>query len=111
MKVGSVIHRLVLSERDIEFTALVEAAETIETSAIQIVEELRGFSGFCAAVSDQLVEARAMRIEKSLVITRFDLYRQSTPELRVEIDQVRIEIVQHGSLWLQTQRDRQSPAK
>src|SRR5947209_1379270 len=111
MKVGRVINCLVLPEGNVEFAALVEAAEAIEASAIQIIEELRGFNGFCPAVFDEFVEARAMGIEKLLVVTRFNLHREPTPKLRIEIDQMRIQIVQHRALRLQTQCDRQPSAK
>src|SRR5437667_9844236 len=111
MKVGRVTNRRVSSKWNIEFPALVKTAETIKASPIQIIEELRGFAAFRAAVFDELVEACAVRIEKLLVVTRVNLHRKPAPQLRVEVDQVRIKIIQHCALRPQTQRDRQPSAK
>ena len=111
MKVSLVVYRTVLAKGYIEFTALIEAAETMKASAIQVVEKLCCVTGLCPAVVNQPVEARAMCIEKFRVVARLDLQRKSTTNLRVEINQVGIQIIQRCALWLQTQRDRQPTAK
>src|SRR6185503_19249465 len=42
-KILRVVDRFIRAERHIEIAALVEAAETIETRAVQVVEQLRSF--------------------------------------------------------------------
>ena len=76
VKVSCVIDLLVLTERHVEFAIAIEAAQTVETSAVQIIEELRRFLRPSRTILDELVEARAMRVEKLAVVASIDLQRQ-----------------------------------
>src|SRR6185503_13411429 len=51
-KILRVVDCFVLSERHIEIAALVEAAESIETRAVQVIEQLRAFLGVRFAFSN-----------------------------------------------------------
>ncbi len=111
VKVSCVIDPLVLAKRDVEFTAAIEATQAIETSAVQIIEELRRFLRPSRTILDELVEARAMRVEKLSVVASIDSQRQTATNLPVEIDQMRIDVTQQSSLRLQSKRDCQPAAE
>ena len=68
----------------------IETAQPVETSTIEIVEKLRRFIRVTRALFDELVEPGAMRIKQFLVVSRFNIQFQSTLNLLIEIDQVRI---------------------
>src|SRR5437867_8114694 len=107
LEVAGVINCLVLSERHVEFAALIEAATTVETGAIKIVEELSRLRILRAVFFDKLIEALAMRIEEFRVVTGFDLQRKSASKLFVEINEMRIQVIQERALRFQPQRHSQ----
>jgi len=111
VKIFRVVDSLVLTERHVEFAVAIEAAQTVETSAVQIIKELRCLLRARRTVLDELIEARAMRVEKSAVVASIDLNRQATSHLPVEIHQMRIDVIQQGSLRLQSQRNCQPAAE
>lgn len=61
-----------LAEWHIEFAALIEAAEAVEASPIQIVEELRGFRALPFACCNQLIEMITMCIESLFFVFHLD---------------------------------------
>src|SRR5437762_13540125 len=73
VKVSCVIDPLVLAERHVEFAVTIEAAQTVETSPIQKIEKLGRLLRASRTVRDELVEARALRVEKLLVVARINL--------------------------------------
>lgn len=105
VKVSCVIDLFVLAERYVEFAVAIEATQTVETSAVQKIKELGRFLRPRRTVLDEMVEARAMRVEKLSVVARIDLQRQTATNLAVEIDQVRIDIIQQRLLRLQSKRN------
>lgn len=111
VKVSCVIDLLILAEWHVEFAAAIEAAQTVETSTVQIIKKLRRFLCSSCTTRDELIETRAMRVEKPSVIASIDLQRQPATHLSVEIDQVRIDIVQQRTLRLQSKRYRQPTTK
>jgi hypothetical protein len=72
---------------------------------------LGGFGRLRAAVCDQPIETLAMGVEQLSVIARFDCHRQSASELRVEINQVRIQIIEDRPFRSQTKRNCQPATK
>jgi len=111
VKVSCVINLFVLAERHVELAVAIEAAQTVETSAVQVIKELRRFLRPSRTILDELVEARAMRVEKLSMVASIDLQRQPAADLPVEIDQMRIDIIQQSSLGLQSKRNCQPPAE
>src|ERR1043166_479561 len=110
-EIGGVVDRLVRSERHIEIAALVETAEPVEAGAIQIVEQLRRFRRLRAAVVNQSIEARAMTIEKLFVVAHRQRHSQTALHVSVEVNEVRIDVVQERLLRLQSKRDGETAAK
>jgi|SRR5260370_12518070 len=111
VKVSYVIDLLVLAERHVEFAVAIEAAQTVETSAVQKIKELRRFLRPSRTILDELVEARAMRVEKLWVVASIDSQRQTVAHLPVEINQMRIDVIQQGSLRMQFKRNGQPAAE
>ncbi len=96
---------------NIESTALVKPAQTIEASAVEIIEELSRFSVPPFAVVDQFVETAAMRVETRLLIRHFDSWFQTSLQMSVKIYEVGIDVVQEGTFRSQTERGRESTAE
>ena len=61
-----------LAKRHVEFAALIEAAEPVETSSVEIVKKLCRFGVLPVAVSDQLIEPAAMPVETLLFVSHLD---------------------------------------
>jgi len=51
-KIFRVVDRFVRAERDVEIAAFIEPAESVETRAVQVIEQLRRFRRVRFAVSD-----------------------------------------------------------
>src|SRR5262249_38932987 len=103
--------RFIRPKRHIEIAAFVETTEPIETGAIQIIEQLRRFRRLRAAVANQSIETIAMTIEKSFVVTHSYRHCQTLLHVGVEVNQVRIDVVQERLLRLQAKRDSETTAK
>ena len=100
-----------LAKGHVEFTALIEAAESVEASAVEIVEELRGFRALRLAILDQFIETITLSVETLLFVFHLDGYREPALQVRVKVYEVGIDVVQAGSLWVQTQRGGESSAE
>ncbi len=111
VKVGCVVYSLVLAERYVKFAVAIEAAQTVETRAVQIIKKLRCFLRAGRTSCDELIEASAMPVEKRSVVARVDLHRQPTTHVPIKIDQMRIDIVQQGALRLESKRNCQPATK
>jgi len=101
----------VLTKRYVEFTALIEAAESIEASPIQIIEDLGRFCVLPFVVLDQFIKTTPMSIEAFLIISHLDSYLEATLQLSVKVYQVRINIIQEGTVGPQTYWNCQSAAE
>ena len=110
-KVSKVSNRLVLAKGHVEFTALVEATESVETSAVEIIEKLRGFSALRLAILDQSIEANTLPVETLLFVSHLDGYHEPALQMAIKVYEVGIDVVQTGALWVQTQRGGESAAE
>src|SRR6185369_703893 len=77
----------------------------------EIVEKLGRLCAGRAAVFDQLVEARAVSIEELLVVAHLDAQRQAVLEMTVEVDEMRIDVVEQRTPGLQTQCNGEAAAE
>src|SRR6185369_2137405 len=77
----------------------------------EIVEKLGRLCAGRAAVFDQLVEARAVSIEELLVVAHLDAQRESVLEMTVEVDEMRIDVVEQRTPGLQTQCNGEAAAE
>ena len=100
-----------LTKRYVEFTALIEAAESIEASPIQIIEDLCRCRALPFFFLDQLIKTTPMSIEAFLIISHLDGYLETTLQLSIKVYQVRIDIIQEGTVGSQTYGDRKSTAE
>src|SRR5688500_11881848 len=110
-KIGSVVDRAVRAEGDIEPAALVETAKTVEARAVQIIEQLRRLTAFCAAVLNQLIEALAMPVEELLVVAHLDPRLHAVLQVPVKVDEMRVDVVEQRPRRLQAKHDREPAAK
>ncbi len=67
-KIMEVVDGFVLTERHVELTAEIEAAEAIKRGAVQIVEQRSRLRTLSTAIAHQFVESLTMRIEQRLII-------------------------------------------
>ena len=93
-KVPSISNRLVLAKWHVEFSALIEAAESVEASPVEIVEELRRLRALRLTVFDQFIEAPAVFVETLLFVSHFDRYLKPALQMRVKIYHVGIDVIQ-----------------
>jgi hypothetical protein len=110
-EIRRVVNGFVSAERHVEVAALIETAQTVEARAIQIVEQLRAFPGVRLAVPNQPVEPVAVFIEKFLVVAHRDMHPQAVLQVTIEIDEVRVDVVEQRFLWLQAEHDCKAAAK
>ena len=110
-QVAIVIDCRVRAEGNVEFAALVETAQSVEAGAVQVVEQLRRFLARRFAVAYQLIEPVAMTIEELLVVAHLDTQLQSRLQMAIEVDEVRIDVVQQRAARLPTERDSQPAAE
>ena len=94
------------TKRDIEFAALIKAAESVETGAVQVVEELGGDGAQRVSIPDELIETGAVAIESLLAVLHFDRDLEAAPQLRVKVYQVGVDVVEQRARWSQTERGR-----
>ena len=66
----------VAAERDVEFTGLIEPAQSVEAGSIQVVEEEGRFGALAQPAVEELVEARAMCVEQPLVVVHWNRHAQ-----------------------------------
>jgi hypothetical protein len=100
-----------LAERHVEFATLIEAAESVEASSVEIVEILRRLCALRFAVSDQFVETTAVAVETLRVVRHLDGCFESLLQMRVEVYEMRIDVIQKGAAWSQSKRGRKSAAE
>src|ERR1044071_4175568 len=110
-KVARVVDRFVSPERHIEIAALVEATEAIETRPVQIVEQLRAFLRVRIAASNQSIKTIALAIEKLLVVAHPHTHSQTILHVTIEVDQVRVDVVQQRLFGLESQHNSKPAAK
>lgn len=92
-----------LTKRHIEFARLIETAKSVEARAIQIIKKLRRFRALPLAAFDELVEPAAVAVESRLVILHPNCYLQASLQMSVEVNEVRVDVVQYRLLRLQTE--------
>ena len=110
-KIFRVVDCVIRSEGHVEIAALIETAETIETRAVQVVEQLRTFRGVCFAFSNQRVESLTMTIKERFVVSHLHPHSQTVLHLAVEIYQMRVDVVQQCMFWLQAKSYREAAAE
>src|ERR1044071_943590 len=67
-KVPRIVDPLVITKRDIEFSASIESAQSIIPCSVQVIEKGCGLGAFRTAIREQLVESAAMRIKKFFIV-------------------------------------------
>src|SRR5207249_399983 len=88
---------VVAAERDVELTAMVEAAEAIVAGAVQVVEERGGLGGLVLPACPQLVEPVAISVVQTFVVQHRNADHETALEPSVEVDDVRVDVVQQGA--------------
>ena len=96
-EVGGVVDVLIASERDVESAAAIEPAQSIESRAVEIVEELGSLPAFGVTPRYEFVEPLAAAIVQRAVVAHLELDHQAPPQPAIEIDDVRIDVVEQGA--------------
>src|SRR5206468_1528512 len=99
------------SERDVELTPPVEAAQTVVPRAVEIVKERRGLTPRPPACRQKLVEASPVGVEQTFVVFHRNGSLESPLQPAVEVDHVRIDVIEKRSFGCQPQGDREPAAE
>src|SRR5690606_12493343 len=91
--------------------AVVEAAEAVVPGAVQVIEQLRGLRRIGGARCKERVETLAMPVVQRLAVLHGDADGQAALQPAVEVDEVRIGVVEQRARWPQAQRHRQAAAE
>src|SRR5690606_13805217 len=103
VQVHLVVDVLILAEGNIELALPVETAQAVVARAVEIKEQLSRFSGIGLPLPNQLVETAAVGVVEIPVVTHFDGELQALTYPTIEIDQVRVDVVQNGMFGQQPQ--------
>src|SRR5687767_14610668 len=93
-EVRRVVDRFISPEWNVEIPTFIESTKTVEASTVQVVEQLRSLFSLRFAIFYQLIKPLAMAIEKLLVVAHRHPHLEAPLHVTVEIDQVRIDVVQ-----------------
>jgi len=110
MEVGRVRYRFVSAKWNIEFAALVEPAETVEASTIEIIEKLGRFRRSFLR-SSEVIETLAMFVEDSFIVFHSDSQFETPLNLTIEIYEMRVNVVENGKPGLKTKRNCEAATK
>src|SRR5690606_11922550 len=102
-QVQLVVDVLILAEGNIELALPVEAAQAVVTRADEVKEQLSRFGCTGLPLPDQLVEAAAVGVVEIPVVTHLDGELQALAYPPIEIDQVRVDVIQNGMFGQQPQ--------
>src|SRR5690606_19797178 len=103
VQVHLVVDVLILAEGNIELALSVETAQAVVARAVEIKEQLSRFSGIGLPLPNQLVETAAVGVVEIPVVTHFDGELQAFAYPTIEIDQVRVDVIQSGMFGQQPQ--------
>ena len=106
-----IVDAAIATEGDIKGTLAIEAAETVEAGAIEVVEQGRRLARAHVAPCDELIEAFAMVVVGRRVVGHFQANLQSALNPIVEVDEVRVRVVQESFTGTQAQGDGQAAAE
>lgn len=98
-KVSKVSDRFMLTKWHVVFAGLIEAAESVEASSVEIVEKLRSLRALRFSFGDQFIETNAVTVETLRIIRHLDVYLQSSLQVTVEVYQVWIDVIQKSAYW------------
>src|SRR5439155_17001853 len=74
---------------------------------IQVVEQRRGLGGVALTVREQMVEPLAMRVVPGFTVAHGQRDHEALSQPTIEIDQVRVHVVQERAFRHQPERDRE----
>lgn len=103
-----VVDGLVAPKGYVEMSGLVEATEPVEAGAVQVVEERRCLRRVVLALGNERIETGAGAIVMGAIVPQRDVDDESSLEMRVEVDDVRVDVVEDGTLGAEAQGDRQT---
>ena len=104
-KIVLVADALVAAEWDVELAGLIEAAQAVEAGPIEVVKKRGRFGGVLLAARDELVEPGAVPVEQPLVVLHRQVGLEAPLQPAVEVDQMRIRVVEQRALRGQTEGD------
>jgi hypothetical protein len=109
-EVGRVRYRFVSAKWNIEFSALIEPAETVEASAIKIIEKLgrlrRSFTLSC-----EFIKTLTLFVEHFFIVFHFNVQLEAFLNLTIEIYEMRVNVVEYCKPGLKTKRNCEAAAK
>jgi hypothetical protein len=110
-EISCVVNCLIETKRYIKFALAIETAESVEASAIQIVEKLRSFWRLLFTMFDQFIESTAVGVKDFFFVPHLNRDLQTTLNLPIEIYEMRIDIVQESQCGPQPESHGQSTTK
>src|SRR6267142_2193588 len=85
-KITPIVYSLILAKRNIEVSALIKSAKSIETGSVEIIEQGSCLFGFGAASAYQSVEFLAPGIIVIPFIQRFEMRNEAMFQLSIEVN-------------------------
>ncbi len=110
-EISAVANGCVAAIRRVERALTVEAAQPVVAGAIEVVEKFRCFLRAGLPMRDHLVEAFPIGVVDGAVVGHRQAGHEAVLHPLVEIDEVRIGVVEQRLLWLQVHGDRQAAAE
>ena len=101
----------VLTERHVEFARPVEPAEAVVAGPVEVVEERARFALRGLAARQHRVEPVAMLVEQLLVVLHREIDAKAVLKPTVEVDDVRVGVVQERARGHQAERHREAAAE
>jgi hypothetical protein len=83
-------------------------AQPVEPGSVQIIEQRRGISGLLLATAEQRIATLAAFVVRPLLILERQRRRQPLLQPAVEVDEVRVDVVEHRSRRHEAQGDCQA---
>jgi hypothetical protein len=94
VKVIGVTDVAVGAKGNVEFTALIETTEAIETSTVKVIEELGAFGGSDCISSDKFIESITVPVKQFFVIAHLDVQLETPLQMTIKVDEMRINVVE-----------------
>src|SRR6266851_2061837 len=110
-KVARVVDPAIAAEGHVELALAIEAAKSVISGAIEIVEKRGRLCALAAARRDQAIEAFAMAVEKRLLVAHRNFGLEPALEPSIKVDHMRIDVAERCPRRHQAQRNRHPAAK
>jgi len=93
-EIQRIVNGFVAPERHVELVLAIEAAQTVEAGAVQVIEQPSRFRPQVPLLPDKLVEAGARFVKSDFLVSQIFFDAQAALQALVEINDVLVEVGQ-----------------